>query len=92
METHHISVNEDLIDAFSRATGNDLYDKKFVDLVCLVTQLLCVRLVKKLLQLMPPEIFLAMKEKLPHYYLHVYLNEQFHFNLQDLVKEKIRIR
>ena len=67
-------------------------DEDLLNCVHMITQFLCVRMMKELLQFMPPEVFLAVKEKLPKYYISSYLNHQFHFNLQELIKDKIEKR
>ena len=46
---------------------------------------LVVQLMRGVTQLIPPEVFVAIKEKIPERYTHIYLNEQAHFSLQDLV-------
>ncbi len=67
-------------------------DEDLLNCVHMITQFLCVRMMKELLQFMPPEVFLGVKEKLPKYYVSSYLNHQFHFNLQELMKDKIEKR
>ena len=74
----------------------EIVDIKMVDdvdvlkSIYMITQFFCVRLMKELLQLMPPEVFIAMKEKLPEYYIKSYLTYQFHFSLQELVQDRIK--
>ena len=60
-------------------------DKETYDVLRIISQLLTVRMTKELMQLIPPEVFLAMKEKLPNYYVKGYLKHHTHFSLQDLV-------
>ena len=67
-------------------------DEDVLNCIYMLTRLFCVRLMKELLQFMPPEVFLAMKEKLPRYYIKSYLTYQFHFSLQELVKDRIKKR
>ena len=70
--------------------SKEVDDEELLNCIHMTAQFLCVRLIKELLQFMPPEVFLAVKDKLPNYYVHSYLNHQFHFNLQELVKDKIK--
>ncbi len=86
------AVGNDLAATFSKLDIDSSYDANSVNLVRLITQLLCVQLIKKLLQLMPPEIFLAMKVKLPSYYVTSYLQHQFHFSLQELLADRLKKR
>ena len=65
-------------------------DKDIYDVLRIISQLLTVRMTKELMQLMPPEVFLAMKEKLPKYYVRAYLKHHTHFSLQDLVTRVMR--
>ena len=65
-------------------------DKEIYDLLRIIPQLLTVRMIKELMQLMPPEVFLAMKEKIPKYYVRAYLKDHTHFSLQDLVINVMR--
>lgn len=67
-------------------------DDDVLNCIYVITQLFCVRLMKELLQLMPPEVFLAIKEKLPMHYVQSYLNHQFHFSLQEVVEDRIKKR
>ncbi len=60
--------------------------------IYMIKKLFYVRLKKELLQLMPPEVFIAMKDKLPEYYVKSYLTYQFHFSLQELVQDRIKER
>ena len=89
---NQVSVGVELADTFSKLDVHTDCNANSLHLIQMVTQLICVRLVKKLLQLMPPEIFLAMKEKFPLYYVTSYLQHQFHFNLQELVKDRLNKR
>ena len=65
-------------------------DKEIYDVLRIISQLLIVRMTKELMQLMPPEVFLAMKEKIPNYYVKAYLKHHTHFSLQDLVTHLMR--
>ena len=65
-------------------------DKDICDVLRIISQLLTVRMTKELMQLMPPEVFLAMKEKIPKYYVKAYLKHHTHFSLQDLVINVMR--
>ena len=65
-------------------------DKEIYDVLRIISQLLTVRMTKELMQLMPPEVFLAMKEKIPKYYVKAYLKHHTHFSLQDLVTHLMR--
>ena len=67
-------------------------DENVLKFMWFITQLLCVRMIKELLQLMPPEVFLAMKEKIPKFYAGAYMDHQYHFNLEELVKDLIKRR
>ena len=65
-------------------------DKEIYDVLRIISQLLTVRMTKELMQLMPPEVFLAMKEKIPKYYVKAHLKHHTHFSLQDLVINVMR--
>ena len=65
-------------------------DKELYDVLRIISQLLTVCMTKELMQLMPPEVFLAMKEKIPKYYVRAYLKHHTHFSLQDLVINVMR--
>ena len=65
-------------------------NKEINDVLRIISQLLIVRMTKELMQLMPPEVFLAMKEKIPKYYVKAYLKHHTHFSLQDLVINVMR--
>ncbi len=54
-------------------------------MLLILLQYLVVRLTKEIMQLIPPEVFVAIKENIPSYYTHVYLNQQAHYSLQDLL-------
>ena len=70
---------------FNPKNDNEV-DKEIYDVLRIISQLLTVRMTKELMQLMPPEVFLAMKGKIPKYYVKAYLKHHTHFSLQDLVK------
>ena len=65
-------------------------DIEIYNVLRIISQLLTVRMTKELMQLMPPEVFLAMKEKIPKYYVKAYLKHHTHFSLQDLVKKLMK--
>ena len=69
---------------FNPKNVNDV-DKEIYNVLRIISQLLTVQMTKELMQLMPPEVFLAMKEKIPKYYVRAYLKHHTHFSLQDLV-------
>ena len=72
------------IKEFNPKNDNEV-DKEIYDVLRIISQLLIVRMTKELMQLIPPEVFLAMKEKIPKYYVKAYLKHHSHFSLQDLV-------
>ena len=74
---------------FNPKNDNEV-DKEIYDVLRIISQLLTVRMTKELMQLMPPEVFLAMKGKIPKYYVKAYLKHHTHFSLQDLVKNVMR--
>ena len=74
---------------FNPKNVNEL-DKEIYDVLRIISQLLTVRMTKELMQLIPPEVFLAMKGKIPKYYVKAYLKHHTHFSLQDLVKNVMR--
>ena len=73
-----------LLQDFNSKNVNEV-DKEIYDVLRIISQLLTVRMTKELMQLIPPEVFLAMKEKIPKYYVKAYLKHHTHFSLQDLV-------
>ena len=77
------------LEEFNPKNDNEV-DKEIYDVLRIISQLLTVRMTKELMQLMPPEVFLAMKGKIPKYYVKAYLKHHTHFSLQDLVKNVMR--
>ena len=78
-----------LLQDFNSKNVNEV-DKEIYDVLRIISQLLTVRMTKELMQLIPPEVFLAMKGKIPKYYVKAYLKHHTHFSLQDLVKNVMR--
>ena len=62
-----------------------IVSKRVNQMFLILLQYLVIRLTKEIMQLLPPEVFVAIKENIPSYYTHVYLNHQAHYSLKDLL-------
>ena len=73
------------IDALLYEDDEVIVSRTICTVIAFLQQWLVTYLCERLMQLMTPETLIANHKKIPRHYINVYLNQQHHFNLKDLI-------